>query len=348
MGMNDIALSALLNYQAERAREPLPQERFAPAISRVLQDVLLMREQAQKARESELRFGAPGRGTAPAVSVGAPPADQRRRLLGIPLGARPPAAAPLPPVGPLGEEEALQLMLNPEASEARAEGAPVFYRPPSRNYQPATVGLDEFKARADVLPYLSADDPAALLTLPDRREAFKGARPRVRAGGTTLLPVTDEMRKRAVETYGYDVLEGVDQIPVSSFNTVLAGSGSAQRQKTREAGQGKRLAAAKTMADLNRLADDLRRKLQDDANYVVRLDDSERAETQDLLNRALQKQVDLLLSDRTGPAKEPPAGGGKTSVPRFASAAQAEAAVQAGKVKKGQKVNIGGKEYVAE
>lgn len=303
MAISDLAFQALLNFQAERARQPLPVEVAAAAIPQTLATIASAvqqrKELALKQREAELRYGTPARVRAPLFGGGARPGEVR-------IMPRMAGAVPRGP-GIALEEDIPSELLTGRARRSLDRGGNVFYTP-------GRMGLEEFKARADTLPYLAADDTAALLTLPDREQAFKNVKPKVRAGNTTFLPVTDDMRKRAAATYGYDVLEGLQQIPVSSFNTMLSGSGAQERQKTREAAARKRVQGA-SLADLNRLADDLRSKLLDDANYVIRLEDDERAGTQELLNLVMQRQIELLMPKPKpeGAPKEVPPGSPATA-----------------------------------
>lgn len=299
MAISDLAFQALLNFQAERARQPLPEEMAAEAIPRTLATIAdayqKQKEMALKQREAELRYGAPALVRAPLFGGTARPGEVR-------IMPRMAGAVPRGP-GIALEEDIPSELLTGRARRSLDRGGNVFYTP-------GRIGLDEFKARADVLPYVTSDDVSSLLTQPDREQAFKSAKPRVRAGGTTFLPVTEEMRRRSAEAYGYDVFQGLSQIPVSSFNQALSAQGAAKRQQKILEETRKRLRDA-GLADLNRLADDLRNKLLDDANYIIRLDDDERASTQELLRSVMERQIELLMPKAPGGGQAQPGGGGK-------------------------------------
>lgn len=236
MGQSDAILQALLNFQDEEQKRRLARYEAIPnIIPQALNTFITLRDAQTKLdlakQEATAKYGTPASGVPASVSVGAPPA--RVRGAAAPLRVMPKSFDPSLPSpfmqagdpGTIGINDIPESFLTGNVGQELERGTkPVYYRAASPNYRPATMGSDELKLRTDLLPNVEPGNMEAFLTEPSRSKALAGAKPRVRVGNSTMLPVSDELRQRSVATYGYDVFEGMDSIPLSSFNQTLRSS----------------------------------------------------------------------------------------------------------------------------
>jgi hypothetical protein len=189
----------------------------------------------------------------------------------------------------------------------------VYFRPGSRNYRPARIGLDEFKERADLLPQIDVADPGsveALLTEPDREKALKGVKIRgSRHRGGRLLPVTGEMRSASEEVYGYDIFGDLQDTDEVTNRRLLQDLERKRRPSTKYTEvKIQQILSKGNVSELNQLADDLRTELLNHEEYRIRLDDDEAAEKKKLLADVMKKRQARLGLGKNPPNSNPDSG----------------------------------------
>lgn len=230
MPRSDAVLAELIAASRERAGRPTGLEEFSRALpTAILNAAALIQQQ----RQQELEFGRPGRGFGPAVSVGVPPADPRRRILGIPIGRLPAFQQVTPMVAGAGGTAGVGApvsdipieLLTPDVQAAVAGGQPVFYRPASRGFRPAELGMKELGVRRELLRAgVQPQDPERFLLEADRRKAFEGVG---FSGGTgrmrIRLPVDDTFREVIhKKVYKYALPKETKDVPEAFFNATMA------------------------------------------------------------------------------------------------------------------------------
>lgn len=331
MSTSDLVLQALLQAEADDAAAYRARyDSLATAPSRAVASAVVLQDAMMKQRESRMKLGSPQRGRAPAFSVGAPPPDTRRRIMGIPLGR-------LQPSRLAQESDQVPVELLQQAFDQDRD---VYVRPGSKNYRPATLGLDEFKARADILSQVDVQDGGsiqALLTEPDREKALKGVKVRGGRRGGQLINVTNDLRESGMEVYGFDPFGGATQTDEVTLRKVLGDVERKRRPSSRYTEvKIKQILGGGSIDELNQLADDLRTEIVNANEFKIEMAPEELEEKQDLLREVMKKR-----QARLG------VKGGK-KVPKFKSVAEAAAAAREGKIEVGDAIEVGGRPAVWE